>query len=367
MIVSLLATFYKTLADRFGRRPFFILSALGMGGGMMICTYAKDAYSYFAGLLVLAFFTATDFQVLYVMEVSPDNKRGTFFSVTKSIGTLGIALIAVVRGSFMGSDGGNWRMVYMVPAFVGIALAIIAFFSCRETDVFMKRRIKTLERELSGETENTKNNGEDKIGFIAAFRMIIHNKQLLMQLISMALFMCAMMPFTGFYESLMTMGGMTTDQVTSALFAYPISWAVLLFISGFISDKKGRKFTVILFGIIAMLSQAGYIIGAAHGMNPTMVGVLLGGAIGSYWTSNNSILMMSAEVAPTRLRASVSSVFGMVSLVASLCAVALFIWLVTIIPLQTLCLFGGVVTLGLSMLFLVCTTKETAGMALDAE
>lgn len=366
LVASLAASFYKTLSDRYGRRIFFILSALGMGGGMLICACAENALFYFLGRTVIGFFTATDFQVLYAMEVSPDNKRGTFYSITKSIGTIGIVLIAVVRGMFIGVDGGNWRIVYMIPAVAGIGLAIIALFACRETDVFMRRRIETLEHELSGEATE-KDQKDEKVGLLPAFRMIIHNKQLLMQLISMSLFMCAMMPFTGFYESLMTMSGMSTEAVTSALFAYPISWAVLLFISGFISDKKGRKFTVILFGVLAMICQAAYIVGAGSGMHPLLVGLLLGGAIGCYWTSNNSILLMSAEVAPTRLRASVNSVFGMVSLVASLGATALFAWLVTIVPLKSLCLVGGVATLGLSMLFLVCTTKETAGMALDAE
>ncbi len=366
LLASLAATFYKTLADRYGRRIFFILSALGMGGGMLICACAENAFFYFLGRTVIGFFTATDFQVLYAMEVSPSDKRGTFFSVTKSIGTIGIVLIAVVRGMFMGADGSNWRFVYLIPAIAGIGLSIIALFACRETDVFMRRRIETLERELSGEATE-KDQKDEKVGLLPAFRMIIHNKQLRMQMISMALFMCAMMPFTGFYESLMTMSGMSTEAVTTALFAYPISWAVLLFISGFISDKKGRKFTVILFGVLAMLCQAGYIIGAGAGMHPMLVGLLLGGAIGSYWTSNNSISLMSAEVAPTRLRASIASVFGMVSLIVSLFATALFAWLVTIVPLKSLCLVGGVAALGLSMLFLVCTTKETAGMALDAE
>lgn len=369
LIVSMLATFYKSLADRFGRRPFFIISAFGMGMGMLICFMAESAITYFLGLLVMAFFTATDFQVLYVMEVSPDDKRATFFSITKSIGTLGISLIAVVRGTLMGSDASNWRMVYMVPAFIGIGLSVLAAFSCRETDVFMKRRIKMLERELSGETTETAADvkpAEDKVGFVAAFRMIVHNRQLLMQLISMALFMCAMMPFTGFYESLMTMGGMTTDDVTKALFAYPIAWAALIFISGFISDRKGRKFSIILFGCVAMLCQAGYILGAGH-LSPTVVGILLGGAIGSYWTASDSILMMAAEVAPTHLRASISSVFGMISLIASLCATGLFVWLVTVIPLRALCMAGGVLTLGLSMLFLALNTKETAGKSLDQD
>ena len=72
---------------------------------------------------------------------------------------------------------------------------------------------------------------------IAGFKAIIKSKEMRNQMIATCLFMCGMMAFTGFYESVMTMGGMTTEAVTNALFFYPISWALLLFISGFISDK----------------------------------------------------------------------------------------------------------------------------------
>ena len=129
----------------------------------------------------------------------------------------------------------------------------------------------------------------------------------------------------------------------------------------------GRKFAVILFGIIALICQIGFIIGSGNGMNPVVVGLLLGGAIGSYWTSNNTITMMMSESAPTRLRASIVSVNAVIILVATFVSTAVYATLVTMIPLKSLCLWGAVITMGIGMVFLTFTTKETAGMELDSE
>lgn len=365
LLASLFASVFKSLADKYGRKPLFVISALGMGAGMLICAVAPNAPLYFLGRAVVGFFTATDFQVLYIMEVSPDNRRGTFFSVTKAVGTVGIVLIAVVRGAFFTSDSGAWRMIYLVPAVAGLVLGLLALFTSRETKVFMKKRIETLEQELAAPDMKAAVK-KGKAGLAAGFRIILKNRELRNQTIATCLFMCGMMAFTGYYESIMTMGGMSTDSVTKALFFYPIAWALLLFVSGFISDKMGRKFTVILFGVIALACQAGFIFGARHNMAPFFVGLLLGGAIGSYWTSNNTILMMTNEMAPTRLRASVSSVVGVVILVATLISTAVYATLVAMIPLNGLCLWAAVITLGIGMLFLALSTKETAGMKLDS-
>lgn len=365
MFASLAATFYKSLADRYGRRIFFVLSALGMGVGMLICAVSENAAAYFLGRTVIGFFTATDFQVMYIMEVAPDDKRGIFYSVTKSLGTLGIVLIAVVRGMFMNVDTGNWRMVYMIPAIAGIGLAVLAMIYSRETDVFMRRRIEKLEAELSGTAEDKPAKRQGNLG--QAFKLCFRHGQLRMQLIASVLFMGAMMPFTGYYESIMVAGGMTTEQVTTALFFYPIAWAVLLFVSGFISDKKGRKFATILFGVLSMAALIGYILGAESGMPPVLVGLLLGAAIGSYWTSNNTISLMTVEVAPTVLRASVQAVFGIVMLVGTLAFTAVYAALVAFVPLKPLCIGGGALCVAVSLLFVAMTTRETAGRQLDSE
>ena len=366
LLASLMASVFKSMSDKYGRKPFFVISALGMGAGMLLCAVAPNAPVYFLGRTVVGFFTATDFQVLYIMEVSPDKKRGVFYSVTKAIGTVGIVLIAVMRGTFLSVDATNWRMIYLVPALAGLILGIIALVASRETKVFMARRIETLEQELKADDVKVAAK-KDKSGMIAGFKVIVKSREMRNQMIATCLFMCGMMAFTGYYESIMTMGGMSTDAVTQALFFYPIAWAVLLFISGFISDKMGRKFTVILFGVIALACQIGFILGSESGMNPILVGLLLGGAIGSYWTSNNTITMMTSEIAPTRLRASIVSVNAVIILVATLVSTTVYAMLVAMIPLKSLCLWGGVITLGAGMLFLALTTKETAGMELDSE
>lgn len=366
LISSLFASVFKSLADKYGRKPLLVISALGMGGGMLICAVAPNAPVYFLGRAVVGFFTATDFQVLYIMEVSPDKKRGVFYSITKAVGTAGIVLIAVVRGAFLTTDPGAWRKIYLIPAIAGLVLGLIALFASRETKVFMKKRIEVLEQELSAPDLKAASK-KNKAGLRSGLKMILKNRELRNQTIATCLFMCGMMAFTGFYESIMTMGGMSMDAVTRALFFYPIAWAVLLFISGFVSDKMGRKFTIILFGAAALVCQAGFIFGARHGMNPLFVGLLLGGSIGCYWTSGNTISMMTSEMAPTRLRASIASVIGVVILIATLISTAVYAMLVAMIPLNKLCLWGAVLTVGAGMLFLALTTKETAGMELDSE
>ena len=124
---------------------------------------------------------------------------------------------------------------------------------------------------------------------------------------------------------------------------------------------------MILFGVIALACQIGFILGSGAGMHPVLVGLLLGGAIGSYWTSNNTIMMMTSEMAPTRLRASIASVNGVIILVATLAATMVYATLVAMVPLKNLCLWGAVITMGVAMLFLALSTKETAGMELDSE
>ena len=76
---------------------------------------------------------------------------------------------------------------------------------------------------------------------------------------------------------------------------------------------------------------------------------------------------MMSESAPTRLRASIVSVNAVIILVATFVSTAVYATLVTMIPLKSLCLWGAVITMGIGMVFLTFTTKETAGMELDSE
>ena len=61
LFAALAATVYKSMADRYGRRIFFVISAFGMGLGMLVCAMARGAVAYFLGRAIIGFFTATDF------------------------------------------------------------------------------------------------------------------------------------------------------------------------------------------------------------------------------------------------------------------------------------------------------------------
>lgn len=55
----------------------------------------------------------------------------------------------------MMSDASEWRMVYLVPAVLGIIVSFIALMSLRETDAFIESRLKFL-RMTDGEREAEK-------------------------------------------------------------------------------------------------------------------------------------------------------------------------------------------------------------------
>ena len=79
----LLAPFYKSLADRFGRRIFLAINTLGMALGMIICMIAPNLVVYMLGSMIMLFVTPNDFHVMYIMEVSPAKHRNKIASITK--------------------------------------------------------------------------------------------------------------------------------------------------------------------------------------------------------------------------------------------------------------------------------------------
>ena len=93
---------------------------------------------------------------------------------------------------------------------------------------------------------------------------------------------------------------------------------------------------------------------------------MLGAVIGGYWTSNNTIMLMTVEVAPTVLRASIQAVFGVIVMIGTLFFTAVYAALVAFVPLKGLCIGGGVICLAVSLCFVALATKETAGRKLDS-
>jgi MFS family permease len=122
---SLLSLFYKPLADRYGRKIFLIINTLGMSAAMFVIFLSGNLYLYLAGVCIMSFFIPHDMQVVYIMESAPPKYRATMYSIVKAIATFGIMLVPLFRRILM-TEASEWRMVYLVPAVLGMVISFIA-------------------------------------------------------------------------------------------------------------------------------------------------------------------------------------------------------------------------------------------------
>ncbi|MBR2591497.1 MAG: hypothetical protein IKD62_00835, partial [Oscillospiraceae bacterium] len=63
--ITMLAPFYKALADKFGRKMFLVVNTLGFAIGMIICYFSRSIVGYALGSAFTLFFIAHDMQVVY--------------------------------------------------------------------------------------------------------------------------------------------------------------------------------------------------------------------------------------------------------------------------------------------------------------
>ena len=103
------------------------------------------------------------------------------------------------------------------------------------------------------------------------------------------------------------MNAVSVGPVTDAIFMFPVGLAVSQVIMGFISDWKGRKPAAVVTAFNCLLAFVAFSFGARLAWEPYLVGFLCGAAIGSYYTTNDVLIMMIGESAPTNLRSSCMS------------------------------------------------------------
>ena len=240
---------------------------------------------------------------------------------------MAVMLIPFMRRTLM-QDATQWRLVYFVPAVVGVVTALIALVTARETDSFIESRLRYLrmtdeEREAEKEKKSSEN---AQGGLVHALKFAWKHNQLRWLYITSAL---ANLGFIGTinYQVIMSYGyaqnyianGMfaslgdevmnfvSVGPVTTALFMFPVGCAISQVIMGFISDSKGRKAAAITTAINCLLAFIGFSVGARMAWNPYVVGFLCGACIGSYYSTNDVLIMMIGESSPTNLRSSTMS------------------------------------------------------------
>lgn len=317
---------YRPLADRWGRKKFLVINTFGMSLAMLVIFLSNNLILYFIGACMVQFFIPHDMHVVYIMESSPTNHRGKVYSSIKFIANMSVMLVPVLRRMLM-HTASEWRMVYLIPALVGLVTSFIALMTARETDSFIESRLRYLrmtdeEREAEKKLKDAQN---AQGGLIPALKFALKHKQLRWLYITSSIVNVGFIGTVN-YQIIMTYGyaqhhvkeglfatleaaleAVSVGDVTTALFMFPVGCAVSQVIMGFISDIKGRKSAAIVTAVNCLIAFFTFTVGSTLGWNPYLVGFLCGASIGSYYSTNDVLIMMIGESSPTNLRSSTMS------------------------------------------------------------
>lgn len=380
---------YRPLADRWGRKKFLVINTFGMSLAMLVIFLSNNLILYFIGACMVQFFIPHDMHVVYIMESSPSKHRGKVYSSIKFIANMSVMLVPVLRRLLMHSAS-EWRMVFLVPALVGLVSSFIALMTARETDSFIESRLRYLrmtdeEREAEKKLKDTQN---AQGGLFPALKFAMKHKQLRWLYITSSIVNIGFIGTVN-YQVIMTYGyaqhhvkeglfatleaaleAVSIGDVTTALFMFPVGCAVSQVIMGFISDIKGRKSAAIVTAVNCMIAFFTFTIGSTLGWNPTLVGFLCGASIGSYYSTNDVLIMMIGESSPTNLRSSTMSAQFLVTAVGFALSYAIGIGVPLITKLGNEII--GTVSLALlvpgfigAFFALVLRTHETKGIDMD--
>ena len=307
--ISLLMVVYRPLADKFGRKPFLVLNTFCMALGLFIVYLSQDIVVYMIGGTLMGFMVSHDMQAVYILECSSEKNRARNYSIIKAIAILGTLLVPLLRETLMQNVSERWHLVYLVPAIIGFVLSFIALLCAKETHVFLTNRINYLKTPLDVREKKSKeekmNNAQG--GIKNAIKFSFKHHQLRCLIIACAFFYLASLATATYNTVMKESAGMTEEQITYALYLYPVGNALATLIGGLVSDKFGRKTTIVAMGISSVICYSLFIASSMLSWSPYLTGFVIGGYMGCYWAAGDTIgSIMFSESSPTNLRSSVT-------------------------------------------------------------
>lgn len=370
-VLGLFTPFYKALADKWGRKPLFVISTLGMAVGLLVIHMSSSYIMFLIGYAIISFFMGHDIQIIYILEEAPTKHRAKIYSFLKSFGILGVILIPTLRDILMGNDATKWRDIFLVPALIGFAAVCLVLLLAKDTKVFINERIAYLsrpfeERQSQKAVKKQKKEAQrNQAGVFNGVKYIFANKDTRMLIIAHIIFDTAMPAIALYFESSMHRAGMSTSDITKALFMVPVIYAAITFLSGFIADKAGRKTTVTLFSVTCVAGYILFVVGILNNWNPYLIGSFAGLYQGSYWIGRDYMNVMMTEKVPTDIRASVVGAEGLLVIIGLAVGYITTIISMTVMPIWWACLMVSIPTVSVAAIIFTLKVKETKGANLD--
>ena len=315
-LIYLVAPFYKSLADKYGRRIFLIINTLGMGVGMLVAIISHNIALYLVGVVIMTFFTPNDMQVIYIMECAPKQHRAKLCSITKGIALISVSLLGLFVKLFVNREHPEtWRNVFIVPIILAFVIGIAAIFFVRETPIYTQKRIQYLksseeERRAADAAEKAEQEAEKQNASVfGAFKFIFTHNQTKFIAIT-AILLAFATGYTGKYQNMIeagvAKGVITSDGADIVLMFYPLINGIFTLLGGFLTDILGRKKSALILGIWAAAGLAVFALGCVVNINPYIIGFAYGFSIAGLWSISDMIyFVITSESTPTNLRASV--------------------------------------------------------------
>ena len=315
--VTLIASmFYRPLADKYGRRIFLFVNTIGMAAALIVLYFVSNIWIYALGFLVLRFFVTPDQQVIYLVEISPEKRRGTLLSITKGLAEFGLVLMWLLRRIFLQENvPSSYRSLFLVISVAAAAIAFITRFCSRESDVFLDEKIAYLKKTPEERAKEKEVASKAQGGFFAAIKYTMKNKQLRWIMIVTAIveiaYSCCNNYSNVLSNGVLGVGFLNQAQATEVGFFFPFSCAIVTMIYGYFADRFGRKPTSIGLLVLATLGFVGEFVALYFGWPLAVVGIFLGIVLGADWANGDLYAMMATESSATNLRASVMSVWSL--------------------------------------------------------
>ena len=215
-VFGVITPFYKALADKWGRKPLFAISTIGMSIGLFTIYFSTNYIVFLMGYAIIGFFYAHDIQIIYILEEAPDKFRAMIYSVLKSLGIFGVVCIPMLRNALMGNDPTQWRKIFLVPAVAGLIGAVLVIVFAKDTKVFLNDRIEYLSIPYDVRQEEKRRLKEEKkaqrnqSGVFNAVKYIFANRDTKLLIIAHIIFDAGMPAIALYYESSMHIAGMST-------------------------------------------------------------------------------------------------------------------------------------------------------------
>ncbi len=268
--VTLLIVFYRPLADRFGRKPFLIINTFVMGLGLFLVYLSDNIYVYMIGGSLMGFMVSHDMQCVYILECSNEKNRARNYALIKAVAILGTLLIPLLRETLMQNQSGRWHLVYLVPAILGFLLSFVALLFAKETDTFLVNRVRYLKTPLEEREKQSaqEKNSNAQGGIVNAVKFAFKHRQLRFLMLACCFYYSASLATATYNTVMKESAGMTEEAITMALYLYPVGNALMTFIAGLVSDRFGRKITIIAMSCSAVVCYSLFIAGAMFGFTP---------------------------------------------------------------------------------------------------